>query len=343
MIPIDGSSGEGGGQILRTALALSAVTGQPFEITRIRERRPVPGLRPQHVASVRAAAMLSGAKVGGAFDGSPELRFEPGTITPGDFRFEIATAGATTLVLQTVLLPLATASAPSTVAVTGGTHVPAAPSFHYFARHWCAAVAGLGLQVSAELVRAGFYPPGGGEVKATVQPWTRPDAPLVLEERGALTSIRGLSGSARLKGGVAQRQADGAQSRLWEARRLETAWEVVELPGGSPGSFLLLEAVFENTRAAFGFLGEKGLRSEVLGDRAARVLLRFLENEGAVDEHLADQLALPLALSGRGGRVTTDVVTAHLQTVVGVLGQFGFGARTFGRLGGPGGLEVDPR
>jgi RNA 3'-terminal phosphate cyclase (ATP) len=343
VIHIDGSSGEGGGQILRTALALSAVTAQPFEITRIRERRPVPGLRPQHVASVRAAAMVSGAKVGGAFDGSPELRFEPGTITPGDFRFEIATAGATTLVLQTVLLPLATAGAPSTVAVTGGTHVPAAPSFHYFARHWCAAVAGFGLKVSAELVRAGFYPPGGGEVKAAVQPWTRPDAPRRLEERGPLSSIRGLSGSARLKGGVAQRQADAARSRLWEARRLESAWEIVEVPAASPGSFLLLEAVFENTRAAFGFLGEKGLRSEVLGDRAARVLLRFLENEGAVDEHLADQLALPLALSGRGGRVTTDAVTAHLQTVAGVLGQFGFGARTFGRPGGPGGLEVDPR
>src|SRR5688572_22953512 len=138
-LSIDGARGEGGGQILRTALALSTVTGQPFEITRIRANRPVPGLRPQHLAAVRAAALVSGAKVGGAFDGSPDLRFEPGPLVPGDFRFEIATAGALTLVMQTVLGPLARAGGEkSRVTVTGGTHVPASPSFDYLANHWSA-------------------------------------------------------------------------------------------------------------------------------------------------------------------------------------------------------------
>ncbi len=339
-IAIDGSSGEGGGQILRAALALSVATGQPFEMTKIRERRPVPGLRPQHVTAVRAATLVSGAKVGGAFDGSPDLRFEPGPVRAGDFRFEIATAGAATLVLQTIVPPLATAGEPSTVEITGGTHVSASPSFHYLARHWAAVVERLGLFARFDLARAGFYPPGGGEVRATVEPWTRPAA-LTLETRGPLVAIRGLSGSGRLKG-VAERQRDGARDRLWEALRLEAEWEIAEVPAASPGSFLLLEAVFEESRAAFAFLGEKGRRAEVLGDRAARRLLKFLEGEGAVDEHLADQLAVPLALAKGGGRVSTDHVTDHLVTVAGVLSLFGFGARTWGRVGGPGGLEVDP-
>jgi RNA 3'-terminal phosphate cyclase (ATP) len=308
LIPLDGSQGEGGGQIVRTALALSAVTGQGFEITQIRARRAVPGLRPQHLAAVRAAALACGARVGGAFDGSPDLRFEPGPVTPGDFRFEIGTAGAATLVLQTVLLPLATAGKASRVEVTGGTHVPASPSFHYLASHWRAVLSRLGVEMSLDLKRAGFYPPGGGEVGAEVRPWSRP-ASLSLETRGALVAVRGTSGSSRLTGDVAQRQRDAAQSMLWERRRMEAAWEVVDVPASSPGSFLLLEAVFEQGRAAFGLLGQRGLRAEVVGDRTARTLLKFLDGEGAVDPHLADQLGLPLALSGGGGRVTTSEVT----------------------------------
>jgi RNA 3'-terminal phosphate cyclase (ATP) len=341
LISLDGSQGEGGGQIVRTALALSAVTGQGFEITRIRAGRAVPGLRPQHLAAVRAATLACGARVGGAFDGSPDLRFEPGPVAPGDFRFEIATAGAVTLVLQTVLLPLATAAQPSRVEVTGGTHVPASPSFHYLELHWRSVMERLGVAVSLTLTRAGFYPPGGGEVRAEVQPWSRPAASLSLEKRGALVGIRGTSGASRLKGDVAQRQRDAAQSVLWERRRLEAEWAVVNVPAASPGSYLLLEAVFEESRAAFGFLGQRGVRAEVVGDRAARTLLKFLEAEGAVDPHLADQLAVPLALSGGGGRVTTSEVTRHLETVAGVLARFGIPARTWGRRGGPGGLEVD--
>ena len=146
LIPVDGAQGEGGGQVLRTALALSAVTGQGFEITKIRERRARPGLRPQHLAAVRAASLICQAKVGGAYDGSPDLRFEPGALTSGRFRLEIATAGAATLVMQTIVAPLATTAEASQVEVTGGTHVPSSPSYHYLARHWAAVVARLGLR-----------------------------------------------------------------------------------------------------------------------------------------------------------------------------------------------------
>ena len=340
LVSLDGAQGEGGGQIVRTALALSAVTGQGFEITRIRAGRALSGLRPQHLAAIRAAALACGARVGGAFDGSPDVRFEPGPVAAGDFRFEIATAGAVTLVLQTVLLPLATAAQPSRVEVTGGTHVPASPSFHYLEKHWRAVIERLGVAVKLGLVKAGFYPPGGGEVHAEVHPWARP-ASLSLEKRGALVAIRGTSGASRLRGDVARRQADAAHGLLWERSRLESAWDVVDVPAASPGSFLLIEAVFEEGRAAFGFFGQRGLRAELIGDRAARTLIKFLEGEGAVDPHLADQLAVPLALSGGGGRVTTTEVTRHLETVAAVLSQFGIPARTWGRRGGPGGLEVE--
>ena len=340
LIPIDGSLGEGGGQVLRTALALAAATGQGFEMSRIRAGRTRPGLRPQHLAALRGAAMACGARIGGAFEGSPDVRFEPGPVVPGEYRFEIATAGAVTLVLQAVLPPLALAGAPSSVEVTGGTHVPLSPSLDYLSRHWAAAVSGVGLELQATLVRAGFYPAGGGEVHARVAAWNEPRE-LRLEARGPLVAVRGTSGAGRLKGDVARRQRDAAQARLWEERRLEASWDVLDVPAASPGSFLLLEAVFEGSRAAFSFLGERGLRAELLGDRAARRLLRFLGQDAAVDPQLADQLAVPMALARRGGRVTTPEVTGHLETVVRVLSLFGVPARTWGRSGGPGGLEVD--
>lgn len=341
LIPLDGTMGEGGGQVLRTALALAALTGQGFEISRIRARRTRPGLKPQHLAAVRAVSMACGARVSGAFDGSPDLRFEPGPIAGGEFRFEIGTAGAITLVLETVLPVLGAASSASRVDVVGGTHVPLSPSYDYFARHWASAVRGLGLVIHAQMDRAGFYPPGGGEVQARVEPWNRPAAALDLAERGAFVGIKGLSGAARVKGGAAERQRDAAQRVLWERRRFEAEWQVIEVSAASPGSFLFLEAVFDKGRGAFAFLGQRGVSPEALGDRAARRVLRFLEDEeGAVDANLADQLVVPLVAAGGGGRVSTVAVTRHLESAAEVAGRFGLPVKVWGRSGGPGGLEV---
>jgi RNA 3'-terminal phosphate cyclase (ATP) len=339
-VSIDGSLGEGGGQVLRTALALSAATARPFRVERIRARRARPGLRPQHLAAVRAAALCCGAEVHGAFEGSPDLRFVPGAPVAGEFEFDIGTAGAATLVLQTVAPILATAPGPSRVSVAGGTHVPLAPTFHFLSRHWAPVVERLGLRVEATLVRAGFAPKGEGRIDLATRPWTRP-ATLDLGERGALVALRGIAGQARLKNDVARRAAEAAKALLWEARRYESEWQVLELPAGSPGAFLQVEAVFEGGRAAFPVLGERGLRAEVMGERAARRLLRFLgEEEGAVDGLLADQLAVPLAVGRGGGRVRTTEVTAHLETVAAIVRLFGIEAETWGRRGGPGGLSV---
>jgi len=340
LVPLDGAQGEGGGQILRTALALSAVTGQGFRVERIRAHRLRPGLRPQHLAAVRAAAMSCRAEVHGAFDGSPDLRFRPGPVTAGEFHFEIGTAGAATLVLQSVVPILATAAEPSRLEVTGGTHVPRSPSFHFLSRHWSEVVERLGLRARLTLDRAGFFPRGEGCVRAEVAPWPRP-ATLDLSRRGPLVAVRGIAGAARLRGDVARRAADAAQALLWEERRLETAWDVVDLDAASPGAFLQAEAVFETGRAAFSLLGERGLRAEVLGERAARRVLKFVDDaEAVVDPWLADQLAVPLAVAGGGGRLLTSEVTSHLETVAAVLRRFGVQAETWGRLGGPGGLEV---
>jgi RNA 3'-terminal phosphate cyclase (ATP) len=284
--------------------------------------------------------MSCGAEVHGAFDGSPDLRFVPGPVAPGEFRFDIGTAGAATLVLETVLPVLATAAGSSRVVVTGGTHVPRSPSHHFLSRHWAEVVGRMGLSARLRLEQAGFFPRGEGRIEAEVHPWTRP-ATLDLSRRGALVGVRGISGSVRIKGDVARRAAEAARSLLWEQRRMESEWEVVDLASASPGAFLLVEAVFETGRAAFGSLGERGLRAEVLGERAARRVLRFVDDEeAAVDPWLADQLAVPLALAGGGGRLSTSEVTAHLETVAGVLRAFGVAAETWGRLGGPGGLAV---
>ena len=339
LLKLDGAWGEGGGQILRTALTLSALTGQGFEIARIRAGRLRPGLRPQHVAAVRATALACGARVGGLFEGSPDLRFEPGQVAAGEFHFEIGTAGAVTLVLQTVLPLLASAQERSRVEVSGGTHVPGSPSYHYLANHWAEVMARIGLDMQLSLTRAGFHPAGAGEVVAGVGGWLRPEEAFRLETRGRLLTVKGTSGAARLKNDVAERQRRAAEERLWEAKRLSASWEVLGLHATSPGSFLLLEGIFEEGRAAFALLGERGLRAEALGDRAARMLLKFIDGEGAVDAHLADQLAVPLALA-RGGTVSTSEVTSHLETVVSVISQFGIAARTWGRRGGPGGFEV---
>jgi RNA 3'-terminal phosphate cyclase (ATP) len=342
LISVDGAAIEGSGQVLRTALALSAATGQGFEMARIRPAALQPGLRPPHLAAVRAAAMICNAKVGGAFEGSPDLRFEPGPIAPGEFHFEIGGSDAVTLVLQTVLAPLATGDRPSRVEVAGGTHVPASPGFHFLSRHWLPLVDRLGLHARAELVTAGFYPKGGGAAVVDVQPWSRP-ASLNLEARGARRALRGLSIAARLRGDVAERQRDAAARVLWESRRLEVEWETAEPPSASPGSFLLLEAVYDGGRGAFGHLGERGVDPETIGERAARDLLRFIESdEGAVDGRAADQLFLPLALSGGGGRLTTTEVTAALETGARIAALFGIAATVSGRRGGAGALEVGP-
>lgn len=334
--------GTGGGQAVRTALALSALTGQGFEMTQIRAGKLRPGLRPEHLAVVRSTALVCGAKVGGVFEGSLDLRFEPSGIEPGDFRFEVEPAAPATAVLQTVMAPLSVAARESTVAVLGSTHPAGAPSLEYLASHWAALARRCGLRVEVSLRSAGFAPRGGGEIVGWVAPLVRPTSLVDLDRRGALREVRGVSGGSRLKG-VAERQRDAAGRAVWERRRLEMTWETVEVPAASRGSFLYIEAAFENGRGAWSLLGGGGVSPERLGERAAAELLSFLDSEGAVDAAAADQLIVPLVAGGSGGRLRVARVSRHLETVVRMAQAFGVEARIDGALASPGVVEVAPR
>lgn len=325
LLRIDGSFGEGGGQILRTSLTLSAITGTPFEIFNIRAGRKPPGLRPQHLQAVKAVQEISGAGVNGAEVGSESITFTPAGITPGEYLFEIGTAGSVSLVLQTVLLPLAllkTSGRRSKIRILGGTHVPWSPCFHYLKFQWLRYIKRLGLDVDLEMVRAGFYPRGGGEIFAEV----RPEAevrPLALEERGLLKRISIISAVSNLPEHILRRQREQAEMRLANSK-ISCPIDIKEenMPAAGKGTMLLLIAEFEHSQCCYYGLGAIGKRAEAVADEAMDGLLNFLKTEGVVDEHLADQLVLPLALSKGPSRFVTPKVTRHLLTNVEVIKKF---------------------
>jgi RNA 3'-terminal phosphate cyclase (ATP) len=329
MIEIDGSLGEGGGQVLRSSLALSVLTHQAVRLRNIRIRRPKPGLAAQHLIAVEAAATICHAEVEGASLGSTRLAFTPGEVRPGTYRFEIPTAGATTLVLQTIFLPLCLAQASSNVAIGGGTHVPWSPCYHYLEQQWLPALKPMGVEARLELEQAGFYPQGGGIIQAVIQPVGKLGA-LHMTERGALLRMRGISAVANLDADIALRQ------KLQALRRLEpvcgdTQIETLDLPpapsgtrSGSRtrGTFILLLAQFEKSQAAYFALGEPGKRAERVADEAVELLLEFLASDGAIDQFLADQLLLPLALGSGASEIRTSKVTQHLLTNAEVIRAF---------------------
>jgi RNA 3'-terminal phosphate cyclase (ATP) len=320
-IELDGSQGEGGGQILRSALTLSLLTGKPFHLHNVRARRERPGLQPQHLMSVRAAAAIGQARLVGATKGSSELSFEPGTVTGGTYRFPIGTAGATGLVLHTVYLPLALrGSAPSQVYVEGGTHVSHSPCFHFLDATWRAYLDQLGLRIGVKMRRPGFYPRGGGSVEATISPCPRVRA-LRLKERNQVTRITGISAVAGLPEDIAARQARRAANRLRQTDLRvdirEESWE------GGPGTMIALVLDTAPAPTLFFSLGERGKRAERVADEAAEQVLAFLAaDSGAVDPHSADQLVLPLAFAEGASSYTVSKVTQHLLTNIAVIRRF---------------------
>lgn len=312
MIDVDGTHGEGGGQILRTSLAMSVLTGQPLRIRGIRGRRPKPGLMPQHLQAVHAAAAISQARVQDAKLGSTELTFEPRSLNAGDYRFDIGTAGAVTLVLQTVTIPLSFAPAASRVTVIGGTHVPWSPSFHYLAEHWLHYLRYCGYPIRAALERPGFYPKGGGRVGVELDPAAKL-RPLSLVERGQLQRVHGLSMVANLDISIAERQRHQAMQRLARPG-VSINIELAGMHAYSPGTMLLLIAEFEHTQCCYSALGARGKPAEQVADEAVDALEAFLETDAAIDEHLADQLIVPLAAVVGRSELRPARITPHLVT-----------------------------
>ncbi|MEE9513480.1 MAG: RNA 3'-terminal phosphate cyclase [Anaerolineales bacterium] len=321
MVEIDGAKGEGGGQILRSALTLSLMTGRHFRILNIRARRSKPGLRPQHLTSVNAAVAVGQAQVDGAGLGSQELEFRPSSIHPGSYRFEIPTAGSTSLVFQTIFLPLSTADSPSEIEIIGGTHVPWSPSFHYLDMNWLPAMGSLGFRADLELQLAGFYPQGGGRIRALIQPLRR-IAPLERLSRGDLLRVRGLSTVSNLPKSIAQRQRDRAVKRLTDLDT-QVEIEIQTLPSPGKGTLLLIQAEFESGQACYFGLGARGKSAERVADEAVDAFHAFLHGGGVVDEYLADQLLLPLAFADGDSEFRTSKITQHLLTNAEVIRAFG--------------------
>ncbi len=318
MLVIDGSQGEGGGQILRSSLALSLVTGQPFCIDKIRANRSKPGLLRQHLTAVRAAAEVGRAEVSGAELCSPQLRFHPGTITAGDYHFAVGTAGSATLVLQTVLPALLTAAGPSRLILEGGTHNPWAPPFDFLERSFLPLINRMGPSVTARLERPGFYPAGGGRFEVAITPADRLQ-PLQLLERGEIRRRQATARVAGIPRSVADREIKAVRDLLSLSReQLHT--EVISNSIG-PGNVLLIEFESEAVSEVFCGFGRRRMPAETVAEETVREARRYLAAPVPVGTHLADQLLLPLALSG-GGAFCTLAPTQHTLTNIAVIQRF---------------------
>lgn len=318
MIAIDGSKGEGGGQILRTALALSLLTGASFSIEKIRAGRSKPGLMRPHLACVRAAATIGDAEVDGAEIGARMLTFRPGRVRAGNYRFDTGGAGSTTLVWQTVLMPLLSADAPSSVELVGGTHNPMAPPFEFVRDVFAAQLQKLGVQLDLTLERHGFYPAGGGRWRCAIEPWTE-RLPLTLLERGTSVRREARALVAQLAGSIAVRELDTLCHELeWD--RAVGKPEMVRDSAG-PGNVLQARLEHEHVREIVSGFGERGLSAERVASAVARETKRYLASDAPVGEHLADQLLMPLVL-GAGGTFRTLAPTPHCLTQIEMLRLF---------------------
>lgn len=318
MIELDGSTGEGGGQILRTSLTLSMITGQAFRIQNIRANRQPAGLRRQHLSAVRAAAIVCGATVSDAEVGSTTLEFTPGRVSGGVYDFDIGTAGSTTLVLQTLIPALLFAEQPTAVSVTGGTHNPKAPPAEFLQKAYCRVLAAMGANVEIDIERYGFYPAGGGSISANVWPCKQLKH-LDLLERGALAEAYAQAVVARLPVQVAQRQYSTLRNLLgWDEGQMREPLSPVST---SPGNAVLISIGSEYVTEVFSAIGDRGVRAETVAREAALEARRYLTSGAAVGEHLGDQVMLPMALAG-GGAYTLDHVSQHAITNAEVIAHF---------------------
>lgn len=315
MITIDGSMGEGGGQVLRSALGLSLLTQKPFRIEQIRANRRQPGLRRQHCTAVRAAAQVGGIALDGVEVGTSELSFEPQGVFHGNHHFDVGTAGSATLVLQTILMPLLASAGESRITIEGGTHNPLAPCFDFIERVFLPLLGRMGVVLEVELERHGFYPRGGGRFRVQLvggRAWNRLD----LLERGGVRSRAARVLLARLPEHIGRRELKVVERNpAWQNTRL------VEPDSLGPGNAVMLDVDSEHVSEMFTSCGERGVRAEVVAERALEEAERYLELGVPVGEHLADQLLLPMAVAG-GGSFRTGPLSLHTTTNMDVIREF---------------------
>ncbi len=324
LVEIDGSMGEGGGQILRTSIALAAITGRPLRIFNIRAKRSNPGLRPQHLTAVRAIAALSGGRLEGDRVGSMELRFTPGRIRGGRYRFDVGTAGSVSLVLQALLPVMAYADGPITVEIRGGTDVPMAPTIDYIREVLRPLLAMLGYRFTVRVKRRGHYPKGGGIVEVAVPSPPRGFKARSFTERGELVEARVRSHAVRLPRHVAERQARSASEvlrrELGVEPRVELEWyEPGRDPHLGPGSGVLAWLVFKEAVMGGDSIGKRGKPAEQVGREAAEQLVEDYRTGAALDRHASDMIPVYLALAEGDSLIHGAMMTSHAHTVLELL------------------------
>lgn len=323
MIEIDGSQGEGGGQIVRTSLALSLLTGKSFRIFNLRAGRKKPGLKRQHLAALNAAAAVGSAITTGAEIGSREITFEPGEISAGNYEFEVSTAGSMTLVLQTVLPALMLADSTSHIKLIGGTHNMMAPPFDFLDRCYMPQLNKLGPDVQLALNQHGFYPVGGGQFEATIEPTTSMKG-IQIVDRGKLIQRRVSAVVSQLPLTIAERETKRVVRKLnWDRVKIENT--EASNPRG-PGNFLLAELVYENVTEMFCGFGKIGVTAERVADGVVRDVKKYLKTDAPVGPHLADQLMLPMAIAaefhGEESSFRTAALTQHSKTQAAIIRTF---------------------
>lgn len=323
MIEIDGSWGEGGGQILRTSLSLSCLLNMPFRIYNIRKGRKKPGLMPQHLTAVRASALISGAHIEGDMEGSTELIFKPSETKAGDYFFDITTAGSVSLLAQCLLPALIFKEGNSTLTLMGGTHVPFSPVFHYISEAFLQMLRRLGISIEAEIERYGFYPRGGGKVRLRIN-GRRPEKRgfIDMSDRGKILSAKGISGVANLPISIAERQREGFLGALRTASLPISDIEPLEVDSQGQGTFFFFLIKAEGSISGFSSLGERGKRAEQVGEEVAKECLEYLGSGAALDPHMSDQIVLYLALLSEGAVFSTSKITRHLITNLWVIEKF---------------------
>ena len=319
MIEIDGSYGEGGGQILRTAISLSAVAGKQVRISKIRAGRPVPGLQPQHVTSIEAVAEICGADVDGLFPGSKEIVFRPGQLVGGDFEFDVGTAGSVSLVITSCILPGLFSKARLRITVLGGTDVRWSPPIDYLRLVHIPILKKFGGVCELEMSSRGFYPEGGGEVVAEIAP-TGGLSKVDLGYQGRTVRIEGIAYAQNLPEHVVSRMKHSALKKLLDFNEVRIESDLRN--GHSTGAGMVLSAVCENAVLGESALGAKGVRSETLGEGCAEDLLETLKSRATVDEHMLDQVLLYMAVAEKGSRIIADELTGHAETNIWVIEQF---------------------